>query len=83
MSEVKSVKLFQIERYLRGRNANALYDAFEYVGDSISTQDLVLAEQDKHYLDYHVDCILDEVKNWDIESIKDMIEEVGGIHESK
>ena len=77
---MKDDLLKNLERSLR---TGWLYEAFEYVGDSISTQDLVLAEQDKYYLDYLVDCILDEVKNWDIELIKDMIEEVGGLHESK
>lgn len=77
---MKDDLLKNLEKSLR---SGWLYEAFEYVGDSISTQDLVLAEQDNYYLDYLVDCILDEVKNWDIELIKDMIEEVGGSHESK
>ena len=72
---MKDDLLKNLEKSLR---SGWLYEAFEYIGDSISTQDLVLAEQDKHYLDYLVDCILDEVKNWDIELIKDMVEEVGG-----
>lgn len=77
---MKDNLLTSLEKSLR---SGWLYEAFEYVGDSISTQDLVLAEQDKYYLDYLVDCILDEVKNWDVDSIKDMIDEVGGVHESK
>lgn len=73
MSEVKSVKLFQIERYLRDRNANALYDAFEYVGDSISTQDLIMAEEDFNYRAYLVNIILDEVRTWNDTEIDKII----------
>lgn len=73
MSEVKSVKLFQIERYLRGGNANALYDAFEYVGDSISTQDLIMAEEDFNYRAYLVNIILDEVRTWNDTEIDKII----------
>lgn len=73
MSEVKSVKLFQIERYLRDRNANALYEAFEYVGDSISTQDLIMAEEDFNYRAYLVNIILDEVRTWNDTEIDKII----------
>ena len=73
MSEVKSVKLFQIESYLRDRNANALYDAFEYVGDSISTQDLIMAEEDFNYRAYLVNIILDEVRTWNDTEIDKII----------
>lgn len=77
---MKDDLLKNLERSLR---SGWLYEAFEYVGASISTQDLVLADEYNEYLDYLVDCILDEVKNWDVESIKKMVEEIGGIHESK
>ena len=73
MSELKSVKLFQIERYLRDRNANALYDAFEYIGDSISTQDLIMAEEDFNYRAYLVNIILDEVRTWNDAEIDKII----------
>lgn len=76
---MKDNLLKNLEKSLR---SGWLYEAFEYLGDSISTQDLALSEQDKYYLDYLVDCILDEVKNWDVELIKDMIEELAGIDES-
>lgn len=73
MSELKSVKLFQIERYLRDRNANALYEAFEYVGDSISTQDLIMAEEDFNYRAYLVNIVLDEVRTWNDTEIDNII----------
>lgn len=73
MSEVKSVKLFQIERCLRDRNANALYEAFEYIGDSISTQDLIMAEEDFNYRAYLVNIILDEVRTWNDAEIDKII----------
>lgn len=76
---MKDDLLKNLEKSLR---SGWLYEAFEYVGDSISTQDLVLAEEYNEYLDYLVDCILDEVKNWDVGLIKEMVEEIGGIHES-
>ena len=76
---MKDNLLTNLEKSLR---SGWLYEAFEYVGNSVSTQDLVLAEQDKYYLDYLVDCILDEVKYWNVESIKEMVKEIEGIHES-
>lgn len=77
---MKDDLLKNLEKSLR---SGWLYGAFEYVGDSISTQDLVLADEYSEYLDYLVDCILDEVKNWDVRLIKEMVEEIGGIYESK
>lgn len=73
MSELKSVKLFQIERYLRDRNANALCEAFAYVGDSISTQDLIMAEEDFNYRAYLVNIILNEVRTWNDTEIDKII----------
>ena len=73
MSELKSVKLFQVERYLRDRNSNALYESFEYVGDSISAKDLIMAEEDYNYRAYLVNIILDEVRTWNNTEIDKII----------
>lgn len=66
-----------IEVYLRDKSKDGLYDAFEYIGDSVSTQDLIMAEEDNYYLDYLVHTVLDEVGAWSEGKIKDMIKYLG------
>lgn len=81
MNKTKSVKLFHIEKYLRDKNKEGLYDAFEYIGDSIDNQDLVMAEEDFHYKAYLVNIVLDEVKGWDAAKIDKMVLDLGVFNE--
>lgn len=81
MSCNKSVKIFHIEKYLRDRNKDGLYDAFEYIGDSIDTQDLIMAEEDFHYKAYLVNTVLDEVRSWSDAGIDKMIADLGVMYE--
>ena len=77
MNNNKSVKLLRIENYLRDINKGGLYDAFEYIGDSISTQDLIMAEQDSLYLDYLVVEVMSVIYVWSDTEIDKMIEHIG------
>lgn len=77
MNNNKPVRLFHIEKYLRNRNKDSLYDAFEYIGDSIDTQDLIMAEEDIYYRAYLVNTVLDEVRRWSDAEIDKMISDLG------
>lgn len=81
MNNNKSVKLFHIEKYLRDRNKDGLYDAFEYIGDSIDTQDLIMAEEDIYYRAYLVNVILDEVREWSDANLDRIIVDLGVSYE--
>lgn len=65
-----------VESYLRDKSKNGLYEGFEYIGDSISTQDLIMAEQDSLYMDYLVVEIMSVVYTWSDDKIKYMISDL-------
>lgn len=66
-----------IEGYLRDKSKDGLYECFEYIGDSISTQDLIMAKQDSLYMDYLVIEIMSVVCIWSDDKIEDMISDLG------
>lgn len=73
MRDSKENMLKSIESYLRDKSKDGLYHAFEYIGDSVSTQDLVMASEDPYYKNYLVNTILDEVKVWSDSKINKMV----------
>lgn len=73
----KDEMLSCIEDYLRDRSKNGLYNAYDYIGDFLSVQDLIMAEQDSLYMDYLVVKFVSIIHDWSVARIKCMAIDLG------
>lgn len=77
MSFDKDEMLSCIEYYLRDKSKDGLYNTYDYIGDFLSVQDLVTAEQDSLYMDYLVVEIMSIIHDWSVARIKCMVIDLG------